>query len=462
VSTTTGSEVLHASLPWEGETLLSERRCRLVVHEGPVPGSAIELGDGELRVGSAPPAELVLAHPSIAPLHFSIRREGDGWLLLDLGSERGTFLNGMQVRRAWLRPGGLIQAGDLTLRFAAEKAPLHVPPSPAHRFGPLVGDSVQMREIFALLDRIAPSEATVLLVGETGTGKGAVARAIHGRGSRAARSLLTVDCSAISESLIESELFGHERGAFTGADRQRLGMLEASSGGTLFLDEIDDLPLPLQPKLLRALEERLFQRVGSSTPLRFDARVIAASKRDLWQMVQQGRFREDLFFRLSVFTVRLPPLRERPGDVAALADELMGAPTWALLPPDVRERFLTYPWPGNVRELRNALERARHLSGLPGPLRAESVLMAPAEPAAPRLPTPPAGMGHVPAEVLPVDYAGGFKEAKERLVSAFERDYLARLLQRTGGNVAAAARLADVDRKHLASLLRKHGLIASH
>src|SRR5262249_13712474 len=160
------------------------------------------------------------------------------------------------------------------------------------------------------------------------------------------------------------------------------------------------------------------------------------------------RFREDLFFRLSVFTVRLPPLRERPGDVPALADELMGAPTWALLPPDVRERFLTHPWPGNVRELRNALERARHLSGLPGAARAEAALLLPAESAAaPRISTPPAGITHVAPEALAVDYSGGFKEAKERLVSAFEREYLARLLQRTGGNVAAASRIAGVDRK---------------
>jgi DNA-binding NtrC family response regulator len=455
-----------SGVPWDLASPVSERRCRLVVREGPLPERVVELGEGELRIGRGERAGLRLEHPSVAPLHFAIRREGDGWLLEDLGSGAGTYHNGMMVLRAWLRPGSQIQAGAVTLRFAAEKAPLHVQPSTAHRFGPVVGDSLQMREIFALLDRISSTDATVLLVGETGTGKGAFARAIHGKSARDGKSLLTVDCSSITEALIESELFGHERGAFTGADRQRVGMLEAASGGTLFIDEIDDLPLALQPKLLRALEERVFQRVGSSTPHPFDARIVAASKRDLWTLVQEGRFREDLFFRLSVFTVRLPALRERPEDLPALADELLGAPVWHLLPADVRERLMSHAWPGNVRELRNALERARHLASLPGPMRADAVLPQVSLPPAPRaqpalpveLPRPPKAA----RELIEVEFGGTFKEAKERLVSAFEREFLSRLLQRTGGNVAAAARLADLDRKHLTDLLRKHGLVRKH
>src|SRR5471030_341921 len=193
-------------LPWDAVSPVSERRCRLLVREGPLPERVVELSDADLRVGSDPAAGLRLDHPSVARLHFGIRREGEGWLLEDLGSAVGTYHNGMLVRRAWLRPGSQIQAGEISLRFAAEKAPLHAAPSTAHRFGAVVGDSVPMREIFTLLDRIAPADATVLLVGETGTGKGAFARAIHGKSGRAAKSLLTVDCSAISETLIESEL----------------------------------------------------------------------------------------------------------------------------------------------------------------------------------------------------------------------------------------------------------------
>jgi len=461
-----------SGLPWDAPDLLSEQRSRLVIHEGPLAERAVDLGDAELRVGRAEDAGLRLDHPSVAPLHFSIRREGDGWLLIDLGSSKeGTFLNGLKISRAWLRPGAQIRAGEVTLHFAPVKAALKVSPSTAHRFGSVVGDSVQMREIFALLDRIAPTEATLLLVGETGTGKGALARAIHDKSPRAGKSLHTLDCSAVSESLVESELFGHERGAFTGAERQRTGMLEASGGSTLFLDEIDDLPLSLQPKLLRALEERVFQRVGSSAPLKFDARIIAASKRDLWALVREGRFREDLFFRLSVFTVRLPPLRDRPKDIPALADELMGVPLWGALPPEVRERFAVHSWPGNVRELRNALERARHLAGLPGSMHVDAVLPPAGDDRGlgkfglaaqgwGGLPLPPPAPA--PRETLPVDYGGTFKETKERLVAAFEREYLARLLERTGGNVAAAARLAEIDRKHFAALLRKHGLAGSH
>ena len=452
-------------LPWDAQSPVSERRCRLMVREGPLPERTVDLGDDELRVGSDPKAGLHLPHASVAPLHFSIRREGEGWLLEDLGGPSGTFHNGMLVRRAWLRPGSQIQAGAIALRFAAEKAPLYVAPSATHRFGAVIGDSVPMREIFALLDRIAPTDATVLLVGETGTGKGAFARAIHAHSARQTRSLLTVDCSAISEALIESELFGHERGAFTGADRQRVGMLEAASGGTLFLDEIDDLPLSLQPKLLRALEERVFQRVGASATHPFDARILAASKRDLWTMVQEGRFREDLFFRLSVFTVRLPPLRERLEDIASLCDEMLAPHTWRDLLPEVRDRLLRHSWPGNVRELRNALERARHLAAQGGTVNADAVLPPTTPPAGLPAARPPIAIAleperpATPRETLAVEYGGTFKDAKERLIGSFEREYLMRILQKTSGNVAAAARLADVDRKHLADLLRKHGLI---
>jgi DNA-binding NtrC family response regulator len=253
----------------------------------------------------------------------------------------------------------------------------------------------------------------------------------------------------VSESLIESELFGHEKGAFTGAVNQRIGCLERAHGGTLFLDEIDDLALDLQPKLLRAIEDREFRRLGaSSSPVAFDARIVAASKKDLWAETQAGRFREDLYFRLSVFTVSLPPLRDRKEDIALLVDAFSNEPLWDRLPAAVRDQFMAHAWPGNVRELRNALERARHMVDIPE-LSSGSLLREFAKDV-------PAG-----GDFLPASYGGPFKECKEDLVRQFEREYLTRLLARSKGNVAKAAREAELDRKHLYSLLHKYGLVQS-
>jgi DNA-binding NtrC family response regulator len=458
-------------LPWDAPDLLSGQRSMLVVYRGTEPTDTVSLEEATVVVGRAPHNQLVLSDQSVAPEHFRIQRERDGWLLLDLGSPVGTFVDGNRVKRAWLKPGTEIRAGAVRLRFTSQKERLRVKPSEAHRFGSLVGDSVVMREVFGLLDRIAPTEATLLVVGETGTGKGALARSVHEKSQRASGPFLLVDCGAVSESLIESELFGHERGAFTGAERQRIGLLEAASGGTLFLDEIDDLPLELQPKLLRALEDRVFQRVGSTTPVKFDARILGSSKKDLWKEVEQGRFREDLFFRLSVFTVTLPPLRERREDIPALSSALVTEQVWNGLPEDLREQFLAHNWPGNVRELRNALERAGHLATLPGGATAATVLPH-HKTAPPALPPPPLAASVKaapvnsldPADVglLPADYGMDFKASKDLLLAAFEREYLSRLLQRTSGNVAAAARLAKIDRKHLAKLIRRHGMGRRH
>jgi DNA-binding NtrC family response regulator len=286
-------------------------------------------------------------------------------------------------------------------------------------------------------------------VGETGCGKGAAAKTIHKLSPRAQGPLIVFDCASVSDSLIESELFGHEKGAFTGAVSQRVGCLERANGGTLFLDEIDDLPLDLQPKLLRALEDREFRRLGSSAqPIKFDTRVVAASKKDLWAEAQVGRFREDLYFRLSVFTVSLPALRDRKEDLPLLVDACAGSALWERLPEARREQFTAHTWPGNVRELRNAVERLKHMADIPE-LSAETLLREYSGPATPQ------------DESLPVNYAGPFKESKEDLIRAFEREYLTRLLSKSKGNIAKAARDAGLDRKHLYSLLHKYELVKS-
>ncbi|MHB1846961.1 MAG: sigma 54-interacting transcriptional regulator, partial [Deltaproteobacteria bacterium] len=337
---------------------------------GPV-GTSFDLGDGETRIGKALENQIVIDHPTVSRTHFAVLREGDRWLLRDLGSTNGTFLDGAQVREAYLRAGSLIEAGDVALRFVPEQVPLEIAPSESRRFGRLVGESRRMRELFALLDRVARAQAPVLIQGESGTGKGAVAASIHEHSPRSSGPFVVFDCASVSKSLIESELFGHERGSFTGAVSQHVGFLEQAFGGTLFIDQIEDLELELQPKLLRALEERLFRRVGGTGAQTFDARVVAASRKDLRLEVAAGRFREDLYFRLSVFVLGLPPLRERREDIACLVDSFGGPGAWERLPPSVHEQFEGHGWPGNLRELRNAVERAQSLASLPGGLIAD-------------------------------------------------------------------------------------------
>jgi DNA-binding NtrC family response regulator len=409
-------------------------------------GRSWPVGD-VLRIGKATDNELALEHPTVSRNHLVIRRQGDQFLVQDLGSTNGTFIDGAQVREGFLRPGALLEVGDVQLRLQPRLMSLEVNPSAEHRLGDLVGASLPMRQVFALIQRIAPTDSTLLLIGETGCGKGAAARTVHKLSSRATGPFVVFDCASVSENLIESELFGHEKGAFTGAVATRVGCLERANGGTLFIDEIDDLPLDLQPKLLRALEDREFRRLGQSHGThRFDTRVIAASKKDLWAEAQGGRFREDLYFRLSVFTVTLPALRDRAEDLPLLVDAMAAAPLWNRLSARQREQFLGHTWPGNVRELRNAVERLKHVADIPE-LASESFLREYDGPAAPS------------GETLPVDYAGGFKESKDVLVRAFEREYLTRLLAKTKGNIARAARDAGLDRKHLYSLLHKYGLV---
>ena len=428
---------------------LAVQEFHLVLVNTDKAGSSYPLAQPGVKVGKAPDNDLVIDHPTVSRNHLIVRRQGDRFLVQDLGSTNGTFIDGAQVREAYLRPGALLEVGDVQLRFQPQVAPMEIAPISEDCLGDLVGKSLPMRQIFVLLKRIAPTDSTLLLVGETGSGKGAAAKVIHRLSPRSAGPLVVFDCAAVSDSLIESELFGHEKGAFTGAVAQRIGCLERAHGGTLFLDEIDDLAMDLQPKLLRAIEDREFRRLGaSSASVTFDARIIAASKKDLWAETQAGRFREDLYFRLSVFTVGLPPLRDRTEDIPLLVNSFAGEPLWERLAPQVREQFVSHTWPGNVRELRNALERAKHMVDIPE-LSTESLLRESSSHSA----------SH--GEILPVDYAGPFKDCKDELIRSFEREYLTRLLLRSKGNVAKAARDAGLDRKHLYSLLHKYNLVQS-
>jgi DNA-binding NtrC family response regulator len=427
---------------------LATQEMHLVFVNTPRAGELIALGPS-LRIGKANDNDVVIDHPTVSRNHLVLRRVDDKFLVQDLGSTNGTFIDGAQVKEGYLRTGAMLEVGDVQLRAQPLPRAVDVKPAVENVLGDLVGESDVMRQIFSLLKRIAPTDSTLLLVGETGTGKGAASRTIHKLSPRAQGPLIVFDCASVSDSLIESELFGHEKGAFTGAVQQRIGCLERANGGTLFIDEIDDLPLDLQPKLLRALEDREFRRLGQSTsPIKFDTRVIAASKKDLWSESQAKRFREDLYFRLSVFTLTLPPLRDRKEDLPLLVDAMAQAPLWEKLPEARREQFREHTWPGNVRELRNAVERLKHVADIPE-LATESFLREYAGPA------------QAQGESLPVNYGGQFKEMKEELVRGFEREYLTRLLSRSQGNIARAARDAGLDRKHLYSLLHKYGLVKS-
>jgi DNA-binding NtrC family response regulator len=419
------------------------RRLRLRVLQGPNQGVVVEDRGGELSCGTAPDNALVLSDPTVSRYHFTISATPRGALLKDLGSTNGVVLSGCRIDSAWIDPGLTMLVGLSTLRFEDGDAEIAEPLSRDDRFGRALGTSVAMRRIFQMLPRIASSDSTVLIEGETGTGKTLVADAIHQASPRAARPFSVVDCGAIPPTLIESELFGHEKGAFTGAAAARVGAIEAAAGGTVFFDEVGELPLDLQPRLLRVIEDRTIKRVGGRDPLKVDVRVIAATNQDLRSAVNRGSFRADLYYRLNVASLHLPPLRERREDIPMFVEtfyaQYAGHPG---APQALIDELARHDWPGNVRELRAAVERAVLL----GDRALWSSLDDVTRGVAP------------PADVF--DDAASFRVAKEHAVARWERGYLEELLRRHGGNLSRAARAARMDRTHLRELGRRYHLLA--
>ena len=448
-------------------------RCRVRVRDANGEREVVFDGDGSIRVGSGPENDLVLADDTVSRHHARIYREGDRWLVVDLDSTNGTFVHRARVREAYLTPDAVVTMGAAELRVVPAEEEIDIEPSGEARLGDLVGGDRQMRELYTLITKVAPTDATVVLEGETGTGKDVVARTIQRLSSRAEGPMVVFDCGAVAPALIESELFGHVRGAFTGATADRAGVFELADGGTIFLDEIGELPLELQPKLLRALETREVRRVGASKPTRVSVRVIAATHRDLERAVRTGQFRSDLFYRLSVVRLRVPPLRERAADIPILVKHFLDRGSFNRGPNgerlvdgvdrDALRRLAAHDWPGNVRELLNAIEHAVSLSDGPmlraGALPSHVGRGAPsaARPSAP----PPAGapLGAKVTDELRVQLEGTYRVAKERVVEAFERAFIQNLLARHGPNISAAARDADMDRKHLRKLLRRYGAL---
>ncbi|MDI1483599.1 sigma 54-interacting transcriptional regulator [Polyangium sp. y55x31] len=428
-------------------------RFQLQVVSGPDLGRAIASDGQELAIGTADGNHLVLSDRSVSRHHCVISVTDQGFFLQDLGSRNGTTLSGFRVVAAYLNPGAVIGIGESTLRFEPLADEIVEPLAEEERLGRLLGQSTAMRRIFAALPRIAASDSTVLIEGETGTGKGLLAELLHQQSSRANGPLVVIDCSAIPPTLIEAELFGHAKGAFTGAQNARPGAFESAAGGTVFLDELGELPLDMQPKLLRALEERVIRRVGSLEPVKLDVRVIAATNRDLRQEVNRGAFRSDLFYRLNIVRIRLPPLRERREDIPLLISHFYAQLTRSgdtRPPSELVTAFSRQDWPGNVRELRAAIERAILMQD--PALWFEATLGA-----APSSSAPPEPTVNIADDIA----LGSFRAAKERTVARWERRFVETLLGQNGGNISRAARAARMDRNYLRELLHRHGVLAT-
>jgi len=437
---------------------ISLRRCQIIVVDGPNRGTKLTLDKNVTGIGKRDTNDLILSDKTVSRNHIEIKYSADSFILSDLGSTNGSFLNGSRVKEAYLSPGDLIKIGNTTLEFVAFDEKIKIEPSEHNEFGLMVGKSRKMRQIFSILEKISPTQATVVIEGETGTGKDLVAQAIHENSTRKDKPFVVFDCSAVAPNLIESELFGHEKGAFTGAVKSRRGAFEAANGGTIFLDEIGELTSDLQPKLLRALEQREVKRVGSNVPVKINVRVVCATNRNLRTEVKDGRFREDLYYRLSVVKVSLPALRERPEDIEPLVERFLSMGEFNKQPDgslrvtrvedDALKMLSRYEWGGNVRELANIIERAasfvdgesiskQHLDFIFAEMHA--------------------GEEHT-ERMMTIDSDIPFKDAKQQIVENFEKEYLAELLERNGYNLSKAAREAEIDRKHLRNLLKKYDL----
>ena len=408
---------------------------RLVVVDGLDKDKAVRVdGSREVLVGKSHVCELALEDATVSRRHLAAEVVGDRLRIRDLGSSNATFLGDTRLIEALLLGGEILRLGATRILAERERGAKPGPVTTDVHFGPVLGASREMRRLFPLLAKLAASSVSVVLEGETGTGKEVVAQALHTEGPRASGPYVVFDCTAVTPSLIESELFGHERGAFTGAVALRKGVFEQAHGGTLFLDEIGDLPADLQAKLLRVLERGELRRVGGEQWMHVDVRVIAATRRDLDHLVQEGRFRDDLFHRLAVGRVELPPLRRRKGDVMLLTEHFcreLGGDVRAI-PEALLAEWREHPWPGNVRELRNAVSRQIVL----GELVQKAAL--PDDAADASRASPSFDLDAVLAEHLP------FPEARLRVVEAFQRRYLEYMLLANGGNVPRAAQASGI------------------
>jgi DNA-binding NtrC family response regulator len=433
---------------------MSEGSTRTRILHWFVSGGVVKTADGAkhvidvdpLVVGRDAGVSIVLADEEVSAIHCELRAVSEGILVKDLGSTNGTFIGPIRVREAVVAVASEITVGRTKL-FLEPTAKKRVDVGFADRFGALVGASPRMRRVFSILEKVAATPLSVLILGETGTGKEVVAKTIHDASPRKDGPFVVVDCGSIPPTLAESLLFGHEKGAFTGATERRKGALAEADGGTLFLDELGELPIELQPKLLRALAEKQVKRVGGNAFDPIDVRVLAATRRDLGVEMNAGRFRSDLFFRIAQVRVELPSLRERLADLPLLVEDVckrVGRPehapavlTW------IEQRMASHDWPGNVRELVNVASVAATLADTPGAI--DDVLMLAKDNAA--------------VETgKPLSAGTAFSDAKRGAIAVFERDYFSGLSKRAKGNVSEMARQSGMERHHVRAYLRKYGI----
>ncbi len=427
---------------------LKVRHYVMVVAEGPDAGLERSLESGTVLIGTHPDNDVVLTDATASRYHLEIQMRAEGVRISDLDTTNGTYLGQTRLgsvvvrERVQLRVGG-----DTILEVIPADERVDMAPFSDHFFGEAYGASSAMAALFRLLAQVAPTESTVLLEGETGTGKELIAEAIHAHSNRAGRSFVVVDCGSMPRDLMAAELFGHTRGAFTGASAAKRGLADEANGGTLFLDEIGELALELQPHLLRLLEKKESRPVGETRPHQVDVRVVAATNKNLRGLVHTGQFREDLFYRLAVVQVEVPPLRTRRDDIPELVRIFLReiGQSEFRVPEVILQQLMDYNWPGNVRELRNVVERGLSLATSP-----IEPALAPAVP--PKPPRPERGGIDTGMMEIP------FKEAKGMLVEAFEQEYLVRLLDRHQGNISRAAKEAGIDRNYIHRLIKKYKL----
>jgi DNA-binding NtrC family response regulator len=402
--------------------------------------ACFRLSSGSCLLGAGPECDVVVADPRVSRKHVRLSLVPEGIKLEDLGSRNGSFYLGQRVEKIVLAPGSRIALGAVEVALEIDTEQLSSSGEESEQgYHGLVGGSRATRQLFAILARLEGSLIHVLVQGPSGVGKELVARAIHDASAVSSGPLVVVNCGGIARELVLSELFGHRRGAFTGAIEPRIGAFEAADGGTLFLDEVGELPLDVQPVLLRALESGEVVPVGEHKPRPVKLRIVAATNRELEREVEQGRFREDLYYRLAVVKLQIPPLRDRPEDVAVLARRFAQAAGAGELPADVLRQLQAHTWPGNARELRNAVQAYLALGTLPAVVKPDAPLLE-------------------LALRQSIDELGSYAEQKEAFSERFSRAYLSKLLAHTGGNQSEAARISGLDRSYLGKLVARYGI----
>ncbi len=424
------------------------QKCKLLAVSGPFQGQEFVMDRDYFSIGNDPHSDLVIEDSTISRRHCEIQLISEGYVIRDLESTNGTFVQGVKIKEAFLDEGTEFQIGKTRLVFCPMQESLEWTLSRNEFFGSMLGKSTSTRRVFHLAETYSPTDANILIEGETGTGKEILAEEIHKHSLRKNKPFIVIDCAALAKDLIQSELFGHTKGAFTGANTERIGAFEHANGGTVFLDEIGELATELQPKLLRVIEKRQIKRVGSNQIRDIDVRIICATNRKLEGEVNDGRFREDLFYRLSVVRMELPPLRQRKEDIGMLAmrfiENLHGKDMMDRIVDwdNTIEAFNQHDWPGNVRELRNLMELASFKKT--GPVDLSTFLY----------------MGRAKTankdSLTKFSADRPFKEAKNELISEFETKYIKELLKKNDGNISPAARNAGIERAYLQRLIKKH------